>query len=103
MVNLGVRPTGVHFVDLEKAYDRVPRILMWEILVGYGVDQELVRAVKSLYKSCQACVRATGLRQGCVLSPLLFIVFMDRIVKRSRGAECVSLGNVKVSSLLGFC
>ena len=98
-------------VDLEKVYDRVPRDLMWECLGEYGVDDELVRAIASLYKSCKACVRAngvksrsftvgTGLRQGCVLSPLLFIIFMDRIVKRSRGAECVKIGDVKVARLL---
>ena len=105
------RPLFMCFVDLEKAYDRVPRDLMWECLGEYGVDDELVRAIASLYKSCKACVRAngvksrsftvgTGLRQGCVLSPLLFIIFMDRIVKRSRGAECVKIGDVKVARLL---
>ena len=99
------------FVDLEKAYDRIPRELLWECLIEYGVDIELLQAIKSLYKQCSVCVRANGvkstsftvgigLRQGCVLSPLLFIIFMDRIVKRSRGSECVKIGNVEVARLL---
>ena len=105
------RPVYACFVDLEKAYDRVPRDLLWECLSEYDVDQELIRAIKSLYKRCTACVRlngvksssftvGVGLRQGCVLSPLLFIVYMDRIVKRSRGLESVQIGNTAIARLL---
>lgn len=103
-------PVFMCFVDLEKAYDRVPRDKLWDCLREYGVDGELIRAIQSLYKRCSACVRingckstrfpvGTGLRQGCVLSPLLFIVFMDRIMRRSRGPEGIAIGDVFVSSL----
>src|SRR5699024_7541652 len=40
----------------------------------------------------------TGLRQGCVLSPLLFIIFMDRISRRCTGPG-VKLGKVVISKL----
>ena len=86
-------PAFLAFVDLEKAYDRVPREKLWKCLREYGVDEELLRAVQSLYDRCTARVRVnglqsspftvrTGLRQGCALSPVLFLVFMDRIVMR---------------------
>ena len=104
-------PVYMTFVDLEKAYDRVPRDKLWECLREYGLDGELLQAVRSLYKLSSACVRVhgsksnpftvgVGLRQGCVLSPILFAVFMDRIEKRSRGPECVKIGDVEVSRLL---
>ena len=48
------KPVYACFVDLEKAYDRVPRDLLWECLREYDVDQELIRAIKSLYKRCTA-------------------------------------------------
>ena len=37
------------FVDLEKAYDRVPRDKLWKVLQEYGVDGQLLSAIKSFY------------------------------------------------------
>ncbi|KAL7832830.1 hypothetical protein SRHO_G00298480 [Serrasalmus rhombeus] len=46
-------------------------------------------------------VRGTsGLRQGCPLSQILFIIFMDRIYRRSQGMEGVRYGDLRVTSLL---
>ncbi|KAJ0022081.1 hypothetical protein NQD34_009571 [Periophthalmus magnuspinnatus] len=78
------------FVDLEKAFDRVPRGVLWGVLREYGVRGSLLRAVRSLYDRSRSCVRIAGsksdlfpvhvgLCQGCPLSPVLFIIFMDRI------------------------
>ena len=47
-------------VDLEKAYDRVAREMLWQVLESYGVDGKLGRAVRSRYERCQACVRVLG-------------------------------------------
>ena len=82
------------FVDLEKAYDRVPRDKLWKVLQEYGVNGQLLRAIKSFYCRPEVCVRVNGkqskpfhvgvgLRQRCVLSPLLFIVYMNWIDKCS--------------------
>ena len=37
------------FVDLEKAYDRVPRDKLWKVLREFGVNGQLFRAIKSFY------------------------------------------------------
>ena len=78
------------FVDLEKAYDRVPRDKLWKIFWDYDVDGQLLRAIKSFYCRPEVCVRVNGkqskpfhvgvgIRQGCILSLLLSIVYMSWI------------------------
>ena len=77
----------------------------------YGVSDPLIRAVRSLYDQCQSLVRIAGnksdlfpvrvgLRQGCPLSPILFIIFMDRISRHSQGIEGVRFGDLRIGSLL---
>ena len=41
-----------------------------------------------------------GLCQGCPLSPILFITFMERISRNSQGVEGVGFGDVRIGSLL---
>ena len=80
------------FLDLEKAYDRVDRDAMWDVLRLYGIGGRLLRGVKSLYMGSKACVRVgnevsewfpvrVGLRQGCVMSPWLFNLYIDGVVR----------------------
>lgn len=82
----------VAFMDLEKAYDRVDREAMWNVMRLYGVGGRLFQAMKSFYKGSKACVRIgnevsdsfpvrVGLRQGCVMLPWLFKLFVDRIIR----------------------
>ena len=72
------------FVDLEKAYDPAPRDKLRRVLQDYGIDGQLLMAIKSLYCQLEVCVNGkqsksfhvgVGLRQGCVLSPLFFIIY----------------------------
>ena len=79
-------------IDLEKAYDKVCRVRLWQVLECYGIQGGLMTAIRSMYLGSQACVRANGkmsgwfpitqgVRQGCVMSPWLFNVFMDGIIR----------------------
>ena len=80
------------FIDQEKAFDRVNRDKSWAVLKDYGVRGELLDAKRALFNDSKCAARrksgltdwfntTSGVKQGCVLSPLLFIVYMDRITK----------------------
>ena len=82
------------FVDLRKAYDSVPRESLWQILRVYGVHAKLVELLEDLHKGTQVAVRMGGsmserfdvrggVQQGCVISPLLFNIYMDFVVKQA--------------------
>jgi len=71
------------------------------VLREYGVDGRLLLAVKSLYSCSKVCVRVGGVESQpftvsvgllvCVLSPLLFIVYMNWIDISRRVDEDISL------------
>ena len=83
----------VVFVDLEKAYDRVPRSVVWEVLQKKGVDETYVRIVKDMYEGVTTKIKTRtgvsdsfevkiGVHQGSALSPYLFILVVDVLLKR---------------------
>ena len=58
------------FLDLEKAYSRVPRNKLWAVLLKYDVRGQLLAAIESLYKQSEVCVHLMGMKtktfcQGC--------------------------------------
>ena len=84
------------FVDLEKAFDRVPREVTRWALRKSGVEEWLVSAVMAMYDEALTVVRTSdgdsdsfevkvGLHQGSVLSPLLFVIVMDVVSRVVRG------------------
>uniref|UniRef100_A0A8C6MBU3 Reverse transcriptase domain-containing protein n=1 Tax=Nothobranchius furzeri TaxID=105023 RepID=A0A8C6MBU3_NOTFU len=99
------------FVDLEKAFDYVPRGTLWGVLREYGIPGPLIRAVRSLYDRFQSlvCIAGSksgsfpvrvGLRQGCPLSPIPFITFMDRISRCNQDVEGIHFGGLRIRSVL---
>ena len=82
----------VAFMDLEKAYDKVDRDGMWQGMRINGVGGKGLRGIKRFYDDGRACVRVgseacesfevrMGLRQGCVMSPWLFNMYLDGMVR----------------------
>ena len=99
------------FVDLEKAYDLISRDKLRAVLLQYGVGGQLLTAIKSLYMHSGVCVSvnsattkpfrvSVGLRQDCSLSPIMFLICMDRIVKKSESCGGVKIGDCTVQRLL---
>ena len=81
------------------------------MLLQYGIDGQLLTAIKSLRMDSEVCVRvnsastkpfrvSVGLRQGCCLVPILFLMKMDRIVRKSKSCGGVKIGDCIVQRLL---
>ena len=83
------------FVDLEKAFDRVPREVVWWALRYLGVDEWIVSVIKAMYEDASTKMRMNGreskafnvkvgVHQGSVLSPLLFIIVLEALSREFR-------------------
>ena len=79
------------FIDLKKAFDRVWHEALWATMKKYKIKSSIIRAIENLYDKAQIAVlfdgstgewfRTTvGVRQGCLLSPTLFNIFLERIM-----------------------
>ena len=85
-------PLHMCFVDLQKAYATVDRTLLWQVLTRIGVPPQMIAVIRQFHDGMRACVRPDdgvcsdwfeveqGLRQGCVLSPLLFNIFFAAVL-----------------------
>ncbi|KAK3572495.1 hypothetical protein QTP86_033919 [Hemibagrus guttatus] len=91
----GQRELHCVFVDLEKAYDRVPREELWYCMRKSGVAEKYVRVVQDMYEKSRTVVRCAvgqteefnvevGLHQGSALSPFLFAIVMDQLSEEVR-------------------
>ena len=65
-------PLYINFIDYGKAFDSVDRETLWKLLRHYGVPEKII-ALRFEVK--------TGVRQGCLLSPFLFLPVIDWIMK----------------------
>ena len=84
------KPLYFAFVDLEKAFDRVPRRVLWWALRSLGVEERAVCVIQGMYTDVKSRVHVNGqyskefgfgvgVHQGSVLSPLLFILVLEAL------------------------
>ena len=107
------KDTFACFVDFKKAFDCVNRDLLWEKLsTRFGLFGNFLTALQALYEDvrCVVDVNQTftdwftvnnGVKQGCILSPTLFAMFIDDLVSdinsKQAGVDCQTCS---VSALL---
>ena len=90
------------FIDYAKAFDCVDHNKLWKILKKMGIPDHLTHLLRDLYAGQEATVRTghgttdwfqigKGVGQGCILSPCLFNLYADNIM-RNAGLEETQAG-----------
>jgi hypothetical protein len=105
-------PVIMCFIDYSKAFDCVNWSCLWRVLTEFGVLQHLIALICSLYTNNCGVVRIDrtlsepfrfekGVRQGCILSPLLFNIYGEYIMRQAcedwEGG--ITIGGVKITNL----
>ena len=105
------KPTFCGFVDFHKAFDCLNRDLLCFKLLSAGVDGYLYKALKALYRNTVGCVQInehrtgwfptpSGVKQGDILSPTLFALFINDLLKEIKQSTIgVRVGDLVVSTL----
>ena len=101
------------FVDLRKAYDTVPRTkLFYTLLKEYSIGGNFLKILQEIYRGNQVFIKlkdgllqpintTIGLKQGCVFSPILFNIFINKISQIfDETCSPVEINQVKLNSLL---
>ena len=84
-------PLYINFIDYQKAFDSVDRETMWKLLRHCGVPVKIISLIRCTFQNMSIIAHAgqlsesfevkTGVRQGCWLSPFLFLLVIDWIMK----------------------
>ena len=87
-----------NFIDFKKAFDLVyyRQVYLWhkglwQSMVNFGISQEIIDIIKSLYDNSSSAVlintitgsffnTTVGVRQRCLISPVLFNIFLEQIM-----------------------
>ena len=91
-------PVVINFVIFMKAFNSVHRESIWKILKTCGIPTKIIALMKNFHEDSRCAVRCegelgewfrvhmvSGVRQGCVLSPLIFAIVFDWIMSRATG------------------
>ena len=94
----------VALVDYKKAFDTVNREALWDVLQKLKTSSKMIRILKAMYNSVMSCVRwganlsqffecPQGVKQGCLLSPLIFSLLISEVAEyvRKNGKHGIQL------------
>lgn len=100
------------FIDFEKAFDRVDWKILLDILKNIGIDWNERRLIRNLYLKQKVCMKidntesepavlGCGVRQGCIMSPLLFNIYTETIMLEALGDidEGIKIGGDKTKEI----
>ena len=76
------------FIDYRKAFDLIDRTSLWKKVLSYDIKGKIFNVIHNIYSRVKSCVKSgnklskffpirTGVRQGDVLSPLLFAIYLN--------------------------
>ena len=79
------------FIDFKKAFDRLWHAALWATMRHFNINANLIRMIENLYDKATSAVylnnsigdwfrSIVGVRQGCVLCPTLFNIFLEKIM-----------------------
>jgi hypothetical protein len=100
------------YIDAKKAFDSVNRSCLWYKIIRAGVNGKILSAMQSLYDNVQCAIRINGVlsswfsvnngvKQGCLLSPTLFAVYVNDLAKMINELNCgIVMGDSEISILL---
>ena len=82
-------------IDLKKAYDSVDRFALWNKLRSLGIGGKIFNSIQAIYSDLKCKVKVgdkcsdsfpvdVGLRQGCVLSTILFSAYVGDLMEELR-------------------
>ena len=85
---------NIYFIDYAKAFDCVDHSKLWKILQEMGISDHLTGLLRNLYAGQEATVRTRhgttnwfqigkGIRPGCILSPSLFNLYAEYIMRNA--------------------
>ena len=100
----------VCFIDYAKAFDRVKHENLIDYLQEIGLDGKDIRVITNLYWHQKAAMRVDkdiseytsikrGVRQGCVLSPILFNIYTELIFRQFDHLKGTTIGGRSISNL----
>ena len=100
-----------NFIDFKKAFDRVWHEGLWHVMRSFGIEG-LIQIIQALYNTPSSAVllnsdigeffkTTVGVRQGCLLSPVLFNLFLEKIMRETLNNfhSTISIGGRTISNL----
>ena len=87
-------PLYINYIDFRKAFDSLHRNTLWKIVQSYGVPPKIIALIKMFYHQFECSVITngnltdwfpvgSGVRQGCIISPILFLIAIDWTMRKT--------------------